>query len=377
MKHSYSTLFAIVTLLSISSGQANEFWPEIRGPETNGHASESKPPTTWSRSENIRWKERVDGKAWSTPIVVGDRIFISTAVESRGDISLRGMALDLKDGSVIWDTEIREVDAVRIHKKNSHASPSPIFVDGRVYFHFGHHGTACLGADDGAVVWNQTDLEYSPVHGNGGSPIIEGDHLIYSADGAQDPVVIALDIRTGTVAWTTPRNIDVDRTFSFSTPTAIEVAGETQVVLPGSGAIFAYDPKSGRELWRFRYGQGYSVTPRPLFYDGLLYASSGFDRAKLLAVRVDGSGDVTDTHLVWEATRAIPRESSFVAVDGLLYVNDDRGILSCFDAKTGEVHYQERMDSAGGYSSSPVYAGGHLYFHNGDGITTVVKPGTD
>jgi outer membrane protein assembly factor BamB len=187
--------------------------------------------------------------------------------------------------------------------------------------------------------------------------------------------VVALKIADGSVAWKTPRAVTVQRNFSFSTPLFIEVKGKTQAIIPGSGAVIAYDTENGREIWRFGYGEGYSVVPRPVHRDGILYVCSGFNRAAIHAVRVDGTGDVTATHQVWMDDKTVPKESSPILVDDLIYFNDDKGILSCLDAATGAEIYRERLDGQGGYSASPVFAGGHLFFHNGNGITTVVKPG--
>jgi outer membrane protein assembly factor BamB len=155
----------------------------------------------------------------------------------------------------------------------------------------------------------------------------------------------------------------------------IEVNGAAEAVIPGSGAVVAYDPADGKEIWRFRYADGYSVVPRPLFHDGKIYVCSGFNRAVLFAIRAGGKGDITDTHLIWKDDKAVPKESSPIIVDDLIYLNDDKGVLSCFVAASGEELYRERLEGQGGYSASPVYAGGHLFFHNGSGITTVVKPG--
>jgi len=281
----------------------------------------------------------------------------------------------LSDGKEVWKQEIFKKKAGAIHQKNSHASPTPVVAEGRVYLHFGHDGTACLNATDGKILWTQTSLSYSPVHGNGGSPVIFGDKLIFACDGQTDPFVVALNKEDGSVIWKTPRAVTVQRTFSFSTPLMIEVNGEKQAVIPGSGAVVSYNPATGAEIWRFRYAEGYSVVPRPLYRDGIIYVCSGFNRAILFAVKADGKGDVTDTHLVWQDDKAVPKESSPIIVDDLIYLNDDKGILNCFDAATGAEQYRERLDGKGGYSASPVYAGGHLFFHNGDGITTVIKPG--
>lgn len=350
-------------------------WPEFRGPMANGHAPGAQVPLFWSATKNIRWKVKVDGKAWSSPVVEGDRAYLTTAVVEGELLKLEAHAYQLADGKEIWKQIVFEKPAGPIHQKNSHASPTPLIADGRLYVHFGHDGTAALDAADGKVIWTQTGLPYSPVHGNGGSPALHGDRLIFASDGEKDPFVAALNKESGAVLWKTPRNVEVSRQFSFSTPLMVQVKGADQAIIPGSGAVVSYDPANGQEIWRFRYADGYSVVPRPLFHDGKIYVCSGFNRAVLFAIKADGEGDVTDTHLVWKDDKAVPKESSPIIVDDLIYLNDDKGVLSCFVAATGEELYRERLEGQGGYSASPVYAAGHLFFHNGSGITTVVKPG--
>ncbi|MEM6279851.1 MAG: PQQ-binding-like beta-propeller repeat protein [Verrucomicrobiota bacterium] len=354
-----------------------DFWPEFRGSTGQGHADEADLPVEWSATENIRWKIPVAGTAWSSPVVANGSVFVSTAVVSGNDLSLQAHAYSLDDGRPLWETEVFKKADEYMHKKNSHASPTPLYENGVLYYHFGHHGTAALKAETGEILWTQTSLTYQPVHGTGGSPAIWEDRLIFSCDGAADPFVVALSKTNGQILWKTGRNVEVSRPFSFATPLIIEVNGKAQAVVPGSGAVISYDPATGEEIWRSRYGQGFSVVPRPLFHNGKVYVCSGFLTAELFAIRADGSGDVTNSHVEWTAKRQIPKESSPIIVDGLLYFNDDKGILTCLDADTGKEHYRVRLDGKGGYSASPVYAGGHLYFHNGDGVTTVVQPGTD
>ncbi|MDF1824199.1 MAG: PQQ-binding-like beta-propeller repeat protein [Verrucomicrobiales bacterium] len=352
-----------------------DFWPEFRGAGGQGHAGNANVPLRWSETRNVRWKIPVAGKAWSSPIVADGKIFISTAVVEGDRLSLQARAYALADGAPIWEREVFEKADEYMHKKNSHASPTPLYENGKLYYHFGHHGTASLDAASGNILWTQTSLTYKPVHGTGGSPAIWEDRLIFSCDGAESPVVAALDKSTGEILWKTPRKVEISRPFSFATPLVIEVKGNAQAIVPGSGAVISYDPESGREIWRARYGEGFSVVPRPLYHEGKVIVCSGFMVANLIAIRADGSGDVTDTHVEWTVEKQIPRESSPIIVEDLLYINDDKGILSCIDPATGENFYRERLDGRGGYSSSPVYAGGHLYFHNGEGVTTVVKPG--
>ena len=366
---------ALLSLSFLLPLTAADSWPEFRGPTADGHAPEAKVPTLWSATSKIRWKVPVPGKAWSSPVIADGRIYITSAVSEGGQLSLRAMCFELADGKPVWDREIFKKAEGAIHQKNSHASPTPVYAEGKLFVHFGHDGTAALNAGDGTILWTQTSLSYAPVHGNGGSPILHEGKLIFSNDGQADPFIVALNATDGSVAWKTPRNVTVTRTFSFSTPLLIEVKGKTQILSPASGAVIAYNPADGREIWRFRYGEGYSVVPRPLHRDGVIYVCSGFNRAILFAVKTDGTGDVTDTHLVWQDDKTVPKESSPILVGDEIFFNDDKGILSCLDAATGKEHYRERLDGQGGYSASPVYAGGHLYFHNGNGITTVVKPG--
>ena len=350
-------------------------WPQFRGPNGQGHAKGAKVPLRWSPGKGVAWKTPIAGKAWSSPIVAGDRVYITTAVESEDGLSLRAMGVGLVDGKPVWDREIfSRPEAGKIHPKNSHASPTPVYENGRLYVHFGHHGTACLNASDGRVLWRQETLKYPPLHGNGGSPILLGDKVVFSCDGTRNPFIVALNKEDGEVVWKTGRDVVVSRKFSFSTPLAIQVKGVWQVVSPASGAVIAYDPGNGREIWRCRYGEGYSVVPRPVYAHGLVYVCSGFQTATLFAIDPTGAGDVTATHVRWQVDRRIPKESSPIVLGDHLYTNDDKGILSCLDAKTGRRVWQKRLEGGRGYSASPVYAGGHLFFHSGDGVTTVIKP---
>lgn len=352
-----------------------EDWSEFRGPGGQGHSAATNLPTEWSSQKNVKWEASVPGIGWASPVVVNGRVYLTTAEEKGSDLSLRALAFDATSGKPVWDTEVFLIKEVtKIHGKNSHASPTPIFADGKLYVHFGHDGTACVDATSGAIVWKQESLRYPPVHGNGGSPILVGDKLIFSCDAQKDPFIVALNKQTGEVAWKTPRGVETKRPFSFATPLAIEVNGKTQVISPASGAVIAYDPENGQEIWRCGYGEGYSVVPRPVYAHGLVYVCSGFNTATLYAIRPDGQGDVTKTHIAWEHSKTVPKESSVLVVDDLLYFNDDKGVASCLDAKTGEVIWQERL-AAGGYSASPIYADGKIFFQNELGKGTVIKPG--
>lgn len=351
-------------------------WPEFRGPTGQGHSPAQRLPLRWSPTENVAWQVPVPGAGWSSPVLVAGRLYFTTAV-SAGDeanLSLRVLCLDAADGRTHWDTEVFTPTRLGSrHGKNGFASPTPIARDGRLYVHFGHLGTACLDLA-GKVLWRQADLGYSPVHGNGGSPALVGDRLIFSCDGAENPFVVALDAKSGKKLWQTVRDTPAKRKFSFSTPLAIEVDGRPQVISPGSGAVCAYDPTDGRELWRARYGEGYSVITRPVFGHGLLFVSSSYDRPVVYAVRPAGAqGDVTDSHVAWTHAKGAPNTPSTILVGEELYFVSDAGIATAVEAKTGKVHWSERL--GGDFSASPVFADGRLYFQNETGTGYVVKPG--
>jgi outer membrane protein assembly factor BamB len=374
----------ILPLLLTSITALAQDWPEFRGPDKQGNSATIGLPTEWNPNlnKNIVWKAALPGVGWSSPVVVGDRIYVTSAVPIGGeekpviDRSLRALCVSATDGKVIWDKEVfpqTAATAPNIHKKNSHASPTAIFEADKLYVHFGHQGTACLNAADGSIVWSTREFAYEPVHGNGGSPVIEGDLLIYNADAAKEPAVIALDKTTGKQRWKFARVSDAKRKFSFSTPLVIDVNGKRQLITPGSGVVNALDPVTGAEIWKARYDQGYSVVPRPVYAHGMVFIATGYDKPTVIAVKVDGTGDVTDTHVAWKMEKYAPHNPSMVVVGDELYLVADNGILSCLDAKTGTAHYQERC--TGPISASILHADGKLYLQDEKGLGVIVKPG--
>ena len=349
-------------------------WPQFRGPGGQGISNARNVPINWSSSSNIVWRAEVPGRGWSSPILRRGRLYVTTAIpEEKGNPSLRALCLDASSGKILWDIEVFvHTGSTSIHNKNSHASPTPVVEDDRLYVHFGHQGAACLDLN-GKVLWRNATLKYSPVHGSGGSPILVDDALIFSCDGASDPFVAALNKKTGQVLWKTARTLDAKKKFSFSTPLRIDANGRSQVVSPSSGAVYAYNPKDGRELWHVRYAEGYSVVPRPIFGHGLLFISTAFDSPEVIAIRPDGQGDVTDTHVVWTLAKGAPKTPSMLLVGDELYFVSDGGIATCVDARTGRVHWAERV--GGNYSASPLLADGRIYLQNEEGIGVVLVPG--
>lgn len=361
--------------LASASLQAEE-WPQFRGPTGQGHSTETGLPVEWSESTNIRWKVPV-GAGWSSPVVAGGRVWLTTVVErdeGRRDgvsASLRAVALDARTGATLVDVEVFRLErAGAINQKNSRASPTPIVDGDAVYVHYGAEGTAALSLS-GEVLWT-TRLPYDSQHGNGGSPVLYQDLLIVNCDGwGEEAYVTALDTRTGRPRWKTNRPRPASH--AYSTPLVIRVGEQDQVVSTGAFRVVAYDPLTGRELWRARYADGFSNVPRPVFAHGLVFVATGFNEPALIAVRPDGRGDVTGTHVAWRLTRGAPFTPSPIVVGDDLYYVSDTGVLSSADARTGQVRWQQRL--GGNYSASPVYADGRLYFLSEDGVTTVVAPG--
>lgn len=372
-------MLLISLLIQLPSLPAGD-WTEFRGPTGQGHADASNLPITWTETENVAWKTEIPGNGWSSPVVGGDRIYLTAAVpvdEAPGDYSLQVICLNADTGAEVWNVETFRQSGegkVEVHKKNSHASPTPVLEGDRLYVHFGPHGTACVDVA-GKIIWSQTELNYAPVHGNGGSPAVADDLLIICCDGRDARFVVGLNKADGVEVWRTERELDPSRGFSFCTPTIIEVDGQRQAVCPGSGGVWSYAPSSGKQLWRVQYGEGYSVVPRPVFGHGLVYVCSGFGDGQLFAIDPTGSGDVTDSHVQWTVKKGVPKSPSILLVGDEIYMVDDGGVGTCIDAITGDLHWQERL--GGGFSASPSFADGRIYFQNETGETTVVAPETE
>jgi outer membrane protein assembly factor BamB len=368
-------LFSIGLLfLAFTSPLRAEDWPEFRGPTGQGLYQGKNLPIEWSTTKNVAWKLPIPGKGWSSPIVLQGRVYLTSAEPILGskNLSLIALCINAENADILWKTQVFIQDgakAPKIHNKNSHASPTPLTDGKKLYVHFGHQGTACLHLD-GKILWKSTEHRYSPVHGNGGTPILVEDRLVFSGDGGAKPFVVALKIADGKTVWKTMRETNAERTFSFSTPLAITVNGKKQIVSPSSDFVAAYHPADGKEIWRVTY-TGYSVIPRPVFGHGMIFMSTSYTTPSILAIKVDGKGDVTKTHVAWTLKKGAPHTPSLLLVGDELYTVSDNGTACCVDAKTGTVHWSERL--GGAYSASPFYADGKVYFQAEDGTTTVVR----
>jgi len=361
---------ALLIALALTCVARAQQWPEFRGPGAQGHSSERGLPLEWSETRNVAWKVPVPGLGWSTPVIANGKVWLTSAVDERG-LSLRALAFDVTTGQQVVNVEVFKIPTDRrdINPKNSWASPTPVIDGDRVYVHFGADGTAAL-SQSGEILWKNR-FEYQSQHGAGGSPIVYGDLLIFSCDGSDAAFVIALDKHTGKTKWKTNRGVPADQ--AYTTPLVIRVAEQDQLISVGAFRARAYEPLTGKEIWRVRYDEGFSNVPRPVFAHGLVFITTGFQQPELLAIRPDGKGDVTKTHIAWSLKRGAPLTPSPIVVGDELYVVTDGGIASCLDAKTGEVIWQSRL--GGTYSASPIFADGRLYFPAEQGVTTVIAPG--
>lgn len=297
--------------------------------------------------------------------------------------SLRAVCFDARSGGLLHDIELFHIEAPEpIHKVNSFASPTPVLEAGRAYFFFGMYGAAAIDTENGKVLWRNTQLPHDHgKNGPGSSPILRDGLLFLNCDGTENRYVTALDTRSGKSVWKTPRSNDAaldgkpgDLKKAYHTPTVISVDGHEELISMGAFRVSGYDPKSGRELWWVDI-PGFSNVPRPVFGHGLLYLATGFMKPEIWAVRPGGKGDVTQTHVVWKVTRQAPQKPSPVLVGEELLVISDNGILTCLDAKTGAIHYSERL--GGEYSASPIAAGDRVYFFDQEGHANVVAAGKE
>lgn len=355
-------------------------WPEFRGPTGQGHSDQLGLPTSWSEKKNIIWKTDIPGRGWSSPVIQGEQVWLTTALDSGR--SLRAICVDFDSGAIVHDLEVFRIETPgNLHPKNSHASPTPIIDGERIYVHFGAHGTACLSTD-GQILW-RIRLPYYHHHGPAASPVLVDDLLFINCDGFTTPFwdrveraevfspqfVVGIEPATGNIRWQRPR----EGRHSYSTPLAIEVEGKRQVISPGGDRVIAYDPTTGEEIWWCRY-EGYSLTPRPVYGNGLVYICTGYDQPSLLAIRPNGKGDVTDTHIEWQSRSSIPLTPSPLLIGSELYLINDNGIASCLDAQSGKQHWKQRI--SGNYSASPITAEGRIYFLNERGQTDIIEAGT-
>ncbi len=367
-------------VLSFTSTLAwgGETWPEFRGPTGDGHSDCRGLPVTWSATENVAWKTAIPGRGWSSPVIWHGQIWLTTATPDGKEMF--AVCVDRESGKIVRNVKVFDTPNPQpISVVNSYASPTSVVEEGRVYHHYGTYGTVCMDTSTGQIPWTRRDLNCDHHEGPGSSPILFGNLLIVNVDGRDVQYVIALDKLTGETVWKTNRSVDYSPYLSphrkaFSTPQVIQSDGRAQLISPGPKAMMSYDPRTGEELWKVRY-HGWSMVARPLFGHGLVFMVNDYDRPELWAVRPDGQGDVTDSHVAWAIRRGMPSQPSFLLIGDLLYLVNNGGIAYAIDAKTGDEVWRSRLD--GNFSASPLYADDRIYFFARDSVATVIEPGRE
>ena len=386
-----SPLLCLLFCGCASLSLAADDWPQFRGPTGQGHATATNLPAVVSDTENVTWKATLPGQGWSSPVVEGGKVWLTTA--ENDDTSLRALAVQLATGKLLHNVEVfAPASSLKINAKNSHASPTPVVDGSRVYVHFGTLGTACLSTRTAQILWTNTELQIDHREGAGSSPVICGPNLVVHCDGTDVQYIVALDKATGAVAWKTarsgPLNANEDFRKAYSTPLLIEAGGRRQIISPAADHVYAYDPVDGRELWKIDY-EGFSNVPRPVFGGSLLYVCTGYMKPQLWAIRPGTVNDrpsgnagpgskaasvnLTQSHVAWKATKQMPANASPLLVGDEIYTVSDQGILSCLDARSGEEIWKQRIK--GSYSASPLLADGKIYVASEEGDLLVIEPG--
>jgi outer membrane protein assembly factor BamB len=371
--------YCLLVLWAVTPAAPAEDWPCFRGPTGQGVSTETNLPLHWSDKENVAWVADVPGLGWSSPIVQGDRVFVTTATDK--GTSGHVLCLERTSGKILWDKEVFQQTPLKIREKNSHATPTPVADGERVYAVFGSGGMAALDYR-GEVVWTNQDVKFSSVHGLGSSPLLYGDLLVMPFDGTspedgtigwQKPwdqaFLLAVDKKTGKERWRGKRG---SSRLSHMTPLVVPVDGKDQIVSAAGDAVQGFDPKTGERLWTV-YSEGEGVTPSPIYDEGLLFTSSGFGKPTIRAIRPDGKGDVTKTHVVWEQTKNVSMIPSFAYVKPYLFTVSEKGVAQCLEPASGKVLWEQPRVAAA-FCASPVVADGKLYLLSEEAETIILEP---
>lgn len=369
-------------LLSISLAsclviEANEQWSQFRGHYGNGIIKSTSAPINWSDNTNIDWKTPIHDRGWSSPVIWNDQIWMTTATKEGN--KMYAICVNKLSGKIEHDIHVFDVKSPQaITNENTYASPTPVVEEGRVYVHFGTYGTACISTKDGQILWKRRDLNCDHEIGAGpaSSPFIYNNFLIFNVDGRDVQYVIALNKETGKTAWKTNRSVDfsdvqINQRKAYGTPFIIPRGNSNQMVSIGAKGVYSYDPENGKELWKAEH-RGWSIAPRPVYGEGLVFTMIDRDRPEMWAIKPNGSGDITETHIEWKETKRMPPRASPIIIKGLLFVVDRNGYISCIEAKTGKSIWQKRMK--GRFSASPILANNLIYFFNEDTVCTIIKP---
>ncbi len=375
---------AALSPLSLNAQDCLSNWTHFRGTHLDGISKEKGFPVIWSDSVNIRWKTPVSGKGWSSPVIYGNQVWLTTE-ENR---EMSAICYDLQSGNMIHHLLVFNPDTLyRKHSINTYATPTPAIEEGFIYIHFGRYGTACLKTGSGEIVWKRTDMQVEHIQGPGSSLLIYKDILVVHLEGTDMQYIAALDKKTGETLWKTDRPkalydlLDPIGKKAYVTPIIVTVNGRDLMISNGSAACIAYDPETGKEVWRIIQGEDSTIS-MPVESEGIVYFYTAFvtgdggeKYAELFAVDPDGKGDIGDSNIRWRIKSPILQLQTPVVVNGLLYTVDSKGLLSCLEGTTGETVWSTKLK--GKYYSSPVYADGAVYFSSTKGNTLVCKAGSE
>ena len=366
----------LLSLLSPASTVAD--WPQFRGPDGQGHSDAKGIPVEWSEEKNVKWKMPVPGQGFSSPVISGGQIWM-TSSEMEGK-SLHAICLDLATGNLLHNIEVITTDdAGPRHRLNGYASPTPVLDEKYVYVHFGPRGTVCLNRN-GKIIWKNTGFKYNVIQGGASSPILHGNLLLLTCDGIDFQFIVALEKETGKVRWKQPRaHLEAAAKkrsiakMSYSTPLIQSINGKNQLVCSGADHVAAYDLGTGRELWWMPY-DGFSIVGRPSYGNSLFYVVGSIrqDHFCVYAVR-PGDGQLKPDEIVWKYSKSVPHVPSPLLVGREIYFVHDGGVATCLDALNGKPLWQERL--GGNHDASPIEIRNRLYFLNREGKATVLTAG--
>ncbi|HSI36581.1 MAG: PQQ-binding-like beta-propeller repeat protein [Phycisphaerae bacterium] len=368
---------------------ADDNWPQFRGPTGQGLTDSQNLPTTWAEDKNVKWKAPIKGRGWSSPVVWGNQVWITTADDAGRDLFV--LCFDKETGKVVHDVKLFTDPAPNpiFRKFNTYASPTPVIEEGRIYVTFGAAGTACLDTKSASVIWERTDIKINHYRG-AGSSLFEHQGLLYlNFDGSDAQFIVALDKQTGKDVWRVARSVDYadldatgkpkaegDLRKAFSTCRLAPVNGQPAIISVGAKATYAYEPKTGKEIWRLDHKDWHSAGAVPVIGDGLIYVAPGYSKAGLLAIKADGTGALPPSGIAWKAPAAnAPNKPSPLLHDGLLYTISDGGFATCWDAKTGAEIWKQRL--ADNFSAAPIAGDGKIYFFGEKGNTFVMALGRE
>jgi len=375
MKIAIFTILTTFIALHCYGNDKPAYWNQFRGPNGDGDAKSANLPLKFSEKQNLTWKTPVPGKAWSSPVVMDEKVWLTNA-EPDG-FKMWALQIDWNTGNLLKKILVFENEEPQYcHPMNSYGTPTPVIYDGRVFVHFGTHGTAALDAQSGQVLWKRRDFKCDHFRGAAASPIAFNDSLIVHFDGHDLQYIVCLDQKNGKTRWKKEREYDFktdngDRKKAYCTPSVISHNGRQELISPGAVATESRNPKTGELYWTVRTG-GMNASSRPIYRHGHVYVFCGM--GSMSAIRPGGSGDVDKTHVTWTRRKVVPKKSSPLLLGNYLYMVSDEGVASCNNPKTGEVHWAERLGVKGQCASSPIHANGKIYSFSSDGDCVIFKP---